>query len=754
MSPDDDLPRPAFAPGSGRRESAGSGGAGRVAPHNLQAEESLLGAMLLSRDAIAAAVEVVGADDFYRPAHGHIFDAVTSLYSAGEPVDPVTVADELGRAGLLDAIGGPATLVSIQANTPATTSASRYARIVEEHSLLRRLIQVAGEIAELGYTLPDDVAKAVDHAEALVFQVAQRRVADTLSPLRDLLSESLDRLELLYERGEAITGIPSGYVDLDELLSGLQPSNLVVVGARPAMGKALDLATPVPTPTGWTTMGELVPGDAVFDDQGQPCRVTYVSPVHTDRVCYAVEFDDRSVIVADADHQWLAYDFPAWRARTTDGGAGRSSRPRVVTTQQMLDEGVRREGRPNWSIPLAAPLDLPEAELPDPYLLGRRLGGGRTRIPAAYLRASFKQRLALLQGVMDAHGTIGPDGVELCLDNRTLLVQVRELVCSLGHKPGPVRRDLVAPPGRRPAGAWRLSWSPLDPVFDARPEAVVLAARTAVRRPARLHRRVVVAIRRAPSAPVRCITVDSPSHLYLAGDSMIPTHNTAFALGAATHVAVQAQKPVLVFSLEMSQLEVSQRILCAEARVDSTKVRTGKLSQGDWTQISHAVGRLAEAPIFVDDNANVSVMEIRAKARRLKSSTGGLGLVVVDYVQLMTGRSGAESRQVEVSEISRGLKILARELDCPVVALAQLNRQLEQRADKRPMLSDLRETGALEQDSDVVIFLYRDEVYNPETPDRGTAEILVAKHRSGPTGKIRLAWLDRYTKFANMAKGM
>jgi replicative DNA helicase len=264
----------------------------------------------------------------------------------------------------------------------------------------------------------------------------------------------------------------------------------------------------------------------------------------------------------------------------------------------------------------------------------------------------------------------------------------------------------------------------------------------------------VVAIRRAPSVPVRCITVDSPSHLYLVGESMIPTHNTAFALGAATHVAVHAQKPVLVFSLEMSQLEVSQRILCAEARVDSTKVRTGKLSQGDWTQISHAVGRLAEAPIFVDDNANVSVMEIRAKARRLKSSTGGLGLVVVDYVQLMTGRSGAESRQVEVSEISRGLKILARELDCPVLALAQLNRQLEQRADKRPMLSDLRETGALEQDSDVVIFLYRDEVYNPETPDRGTAEILVAKHRSGPTGKVRLAWLDRYTKFANMAKGM
>ena len=325
---------------------------------------------------------------------------------------------------------------------------------------------MAGEIAELGYDLPDDVSKAVDKAEALIFQVAQRRIADTLSPIRDLLSESLDRLEQLYERGESITGVPTGYTDLDQVLSGMQPSNLIVVGARPAMGK------------------------------------------------------------------------------------------------------------------------------------------------------------------------------------------------------------------------------------------------------------------------------------------------TSFALGAATHVALQANKPVLIFSLEMSQIEVSQRIMCSEARVDSTKVRTGKLSQGDWTQISHAVGRLAEAPIFVDDNPNVSVLEIRAKARRLKSATGGLGVVIIDYVQLMTGRTRAENRQVEVSEISRSLKILARELECPVMALAQLNRQLEQRADKRPMLSDLRETGALEQDSDVVVFLYRDEIYNPDTPDRGTAEILVAKHRSGPTGKVRLAWLDRYTKFANMAKGV
>ena len=233
---------------------------------------------------------------------------------------------------------------------------------------------------------------------------------------------------------------------------------------------------------------------------------------------------------------------------------------------------------------------------------------------------------------------------------------------------------------------------------------------------------------------------------------MIPTHNTSFALGMATHAALAADRPVLFFSLEMSQLEITQRVLCSEARVDATRVRTGKLNEGDWEKIGHTVGRLAEAKIWIDDNPNVTVMEIRSKARKLKSQVGDLGLVVVDYVQLMTGRTMAESRQVEVAEISRGLKILAREIETPVVALAQLNRGLEQRADKRPMLSDLRESGSLEQDADVVLFLYRDEIYNRESPDQGIAEVIIAKHRSGPTGLVRLAFLGQYTKFVNMAR--
>ena len=446
-----------------RRRHQGASGA-RVPPHNLQAEESLLGAMLLSRDAIVSAVEVqLSADDFYKPAHGHIFDAITSLYAQGDPADPVTVAESLRRAGVLDAIGGPGILVSLQAGTPAIGNAGRYARIVEEHALLRRLIRVAGDIAELGYGLPDDVAGAVDEAEALVFDVAQRRVTDSMATIRDLLSAQLDHLEALYERNQEITGVPTGFIDLDKQLAGLQPSNLIIIGGRPGTGK------------------------------------------------------------------------------------------------------------------------------------------------------------------------------------------------------------------------------------------------------------------------------------------------TSFALGIAAHAALEARTPVLVFSLEMSHRELTQRLLCSEARVDATRMRNGRLLESDWPKISHAVGRLGEAQLFIDDNPHLTIMEIRAKARRLKSREG-LGLIIIDYMQLMSGRSSAENRQVEVSEMSRGLKILARELSVPVIALSQLSRNLESRADKRPVLADLRESGSLEQDADVVIFLYRDEVYNRETPDRGTAEVIVAKHRNGPIGVTHLAFLDHYTRFANMAR--
>ena len=764
----------------------------RVPPNNLRAEESVLGAMLLSREAIAEVVEILDPDHFYKPAHGHLYDAILSLYSGGEPVDAVTVADELKRAGLLEEVGGPAVLLDFQATTPAISNAAHYAKIVEEHALLRRMITVSNEIAETAYGIPEDVTKAVDDAESRMFDVAQRRVANTMAPIKDLLPANLDRIEMLYDRGEAITGLSTGYLDLDEKLAGLQPSALYVVGARPAMGKALALDTPIPTPAGWSTMGALEVGDTVFDERGEPCSVTYTSPIYTDHECFEIVFDDGSSIVADAEHQWLTWDNRAWRSKrehdarrrrgpaehpelARDQGA-KQTWPAVRTTAEIASSLTVRSGgdeRPNHRVPVAGPLELPDADLPlDPYVLGCWLGDGHTgkpqittmdteivgafadagwsldearpagsattyvirspldatpnagqvggrrmlaftralracglweprpkgstdapsgkHIPSPYLRASTKQRLALLQGIMDTDGHAGVGATcELAMSNRRLVADTRELALSLGYKVGPLRHKR----SNFGTDVWRITFSAPEAVFRL---ARKVDAQQLIDRPNSTTRwRVIKDVRPTDPVPVQCITVDSPSHLYLAGHDFIPTHNTAFALGLAANSAMKDERPVLIFTLEMSQLELSQRLLCSDALVDAGRVKTGRLEEGEWTRITHAVGRLAEAPIYIDDNPHTSVMDIRAKARRLKSREGDLGMVVVDYIQLMTGRSNAESRQVEVSEISRNLKILARELDAPVVALAQLNRGLEQRTDKRPMLSDLRESGCM-----------------------------------------------------------
>jgi replicative DNA helicase len=284
-----------------------------------------------------------------------------------------------------------------------------------------------------------------------------------------------------------------------------------------------------------------------------------------------------------------------------------------------------------------------------------------------------------------------------------------------------------------------------------RQTAVYDDTRLAVSTPSAIWWDEIVGIEPEGMEQVYDLTVPG-EHNFVAADVFV--HNTAFGLGMATHVAVREHKPVLFFSLEMGHHELTERVLAAEARVDSKKLRTGKLTEPEWSKISHAIGRVAEAPLYIDDNPHVTVMEIRAKARRLKSKLGELGMVVIDYMQLMSGSGRAENRQVEVSEMSRGLKILARELEIPVVALSQLNRGLELRADKRPMLADLRESGGLEQDADVVMFIYRDEVYHPDSNDKGQAEIIVSKHRSGPTGVDRLSFINNYAKFENMARGM
>ena len=440
-----------------------------VPPQNLEAEESVLGAMLLSPVAVGTVSEILDASDFYRESHAKMYRAALALWSKGEPVDAITLANELEERAELEAAGGQGRVAELAALVPAASNVEHYARIVKEMSTLRGLIRAGQEIVRLGQErdaggVGGEVADLVDRAEQIVFELGQQRSTSDFAHIQVLLKESFERITQLYEAGVEITGVPAGFRELDLLTSGFQPGNLVILAARPSMGKS------------------------------------------------------------------------------------------------------------------------------------------------------------------------------------------------------------------------------------------------------------------------------------------------ALGLCIAANLGVRHQIPVALFTLEMSKSEVTQRMMCSEAKVESQRLRTGRLAPDDWPRLTAACDRLMKAPIYVDDTGSTTIMELRSKARRLKSREPSLGLIIVDYLQLMASDRNVESRVQEVSQISRALKVLARELEVPILAMSQLSRAVEQRHDKRPILSDLRDSGSIEQDSDLVFFVYRDEYYLGEESDQqGIAEVILAKHRNGPTGTIKLSWLRRYAKFADLA---
>ena len=437
---------------------------GKVPPHDIEAEQAILGCMLTDRDSVIAAIEVLKEDAFYREDNKAIYAAILGLYSKNEPIDIITVKAELIETGSFERVGGLEYLASLPERVPTTANVDKYIKIVDEKAMLRNLISSANELVALGYDETEDVDRIMDMAEKKIFDLAQKKNTKGYAALKDVLVETFAKLEELYNQKGQLSGTSTGFKDYDLKTSGLHDSDLIIVAARPAMGKS------------------------------------------------------------------------------------------------------------------------------------------------------------------------------------------------------------------------------------------------------------------------------------------------AFAINIATNVAVQAKKGVAIFNLEMSKDQVGNRILCCEALVDSNKVRTGQLEDDDWVKLASTLTRLSEAPIYIDDTAGISIMEIRAKCRKLKIEKD-IGLIVIDYLQLIQG-SGKKnaSREQEISEISRSLKILAKELQVPVIALSQLSRSVEKRDDKRPMLSDLRESGAIEQDADQVIFLYRDDYYNEDSEKKNVAEVILAKHRGGSTGTIDLAWLPSYTKFANLEK--
>jgi len=781
----------------------------RTPPQDIPAEQSVLGGMLLSKDAIADVVEVVRATDFYRPAHQTIFDVVVDLYGKGEPADPITVSAELARLGEIGRVGGAPYLHTLLTSVPTAANAGFYARIVAEQAILRRLVEAGTRIVQLGYGASgaggvDDV---VDRAQQSIYDVTERRSSEDYTLLEQLMQPTMDELEAIGSRGGSMSGVPTGFADLDGLTNGLHPGQFIVIAGRPGLGKALALDTPLPTPTGWTTMGEVAVGDLLLDADGQPSTITGVTEVMTGRPCFEVVFSDGTRVVADAEHEWLTH--------TRASRRGRGGVPVIRTTAQIAAtvRCATSDRRANHSVANAAPLQLPEAVLPlPPYALGAWLGdghsagarittadpelvmhleaeglvmaaqsgdllfgmaqpvaavaardcvscgatfvpatspvrtcgrscGGRARlvsgpvpsptctdcgqpsnglnrcrvcddhhgsvhallrlagvlgdkhIPLLYLRSSEAQRRALLAGLMDTDGSVTTTGnLQFAVTSERLARDVHELVLSLGYRCTMTTKRVH---GRAPASStcFSLNWTTDDRVF--RLERKHLAHKERTRTTAtRTGQRWITEVCVVDSVPVRCVEVDNPAHLYLATRSMIPTHNSTMGLDIARSATVKHGMPAAIFSLEMSKTEITMRLLSAEARVPLHHMRSGTMTDDDWGRLARRMGEVAEAPLYIDDSPNLTMMEIRAKARRLRQRNG-LKLIVIDYLQLMSGNKKAESRQQEVSELSRSLKLLAKELEIPVIAMSQLNRGAEQRTDKKPQISDLRESGCL-----------------------------------------------------------
>ena len=584
----------------------------RTPPQDMAAEQSVLGSMLLSKDAIADVAEVLRGVDFYRPSHEIVHDAIIDLYGRGEPADPVTVAAELTRRGELERVGGAPYLHTLSANVPIAANAGYYAEIVREKAILRRLVEAGTKVVQMGYAGEGQVDEVVDSAQAEIYKVTDRRTSEDYSPLSDIMDGVLDEIEAIGNREAGLYGVPTGFADLDDLTNGLHAGQMIIVAARPAMGKALALDTPLPTPDGWTTMGEVRVGDRLFDAQGRPTTVVAATDVMRDRPCYEVTFSDGSVIVADAEHLWVT-------------------------------------------------ASLDDSSAPGPAL----------------------------------------DGVVPMLARTTA-----ELAASVEH----------------------VHTIPL-------PDGTVVK---------------IESVDAVSSVPVRCVQVDNAMALYLAGPTAIPTHNSTLALDFCRAASIHNNMASVFFSLEMTRSEITMRLLSAEAKVPLNHIRNGQMNDDDWSKLARKMGEVSSAPMFIDDSPNMTMMEIRSKARRLKQRHD-LRLVVIDYMQLMTSGKKVESRQLEVSEFSRQIKLLAKELEVPIIALSQLNRGPEQRSDKRPMLADLRESGSLEQDADMVVLLHRDDAYERESTRPGEADLIIAKHRNGPTRDITVAFQGHYSRFVDMA---
>lgn len=796
--------------------------ADRLPPHSTESEIGILGCIFLApNDVIPRCIEAFpeGGSVFYDLKHLIIYNTCVELWDERSAIDVITVYERLKREDQAETIGGLPFLASLPDKVPSAANASYYIDIVKEKYLLRTAIQTGMDVVQKAYE-PDgsfeDVAASVESA---LITLTQRKSVTGLKPMREAVTEATARFESYMQNRGTLTGIATGFADLDRMTSGLQNSDMIVIAARPSMGKAQPLTAQVLTPTGFVPMGTLKAGSFVIGSDGLPTRILGVFPQGKLKV-YTITFSDGTQTQCCKDHLWFTQTKNE-RRRGLNGSVKTTSQ--IMTTLRRGDGGMR-----NHAVPLVRPVRFnnENQSLPlHPWLLGALLGDGSLRsknvlfskpeadvqekvkvclpdgdeatvasddgmtlrirrkkrnnepsetakairslglfvfseqkfIPQQYLLSTPQNRLQLLRGLLDTDGFVLDCGttVEFSSSSKKLADDVAWLVRSLGGicSIGKTRKPNYSHKGERKVGltSYRmLIWFP-DGTIPVSSNKQLGKWRFNGRK---CHK-AILKIEPAGEAECQCIAVDSIDQLYVT-DDFIVTHNTALALNIADNVAVTNRLPVGIFSLEMSTAQLVERMICSRARVNMRNVREGFLAERDFPRLTAAMSKLASAPIWIDDTPGLSLLQLRTKMRRMQQQYG-IRLFVIDYMQLLhANRQRGDSRQQEISEISRGVKGIAKELNVPVIILSQLNREIEKDKKRRPRLSDLRESGAIEQDADLIGFLFKprsgDEESYVEPDDAIPVTLAIEKQRNGPTGDVELTFLKSFTRFESAAR--
>ena len=782
---------------------------GKVQPQAIPLEEAVLGALMLDKDALSMIIDIVRTESFYTEAHQAIYKAMLYLFEKSQPIDLLTVTEQIKKQGDLDKIGGPYYLVELTNRVASSANIEYHARIISQKHIQRELIRTSTEVIRDAYEDTTDVFDLLDKAEQGLFKITEQNLSRTYEGMNTLLSKAMKQLEEMSQKEDGLTGVPTGFSALDRLTSGWQPSDLIIVAARPGMGKCLGKGTKVVMHDGSlkkvedVEVGELLMGDDstprrvlslargqeqmywVRQNKGVDYRVNeshilslkkskkegkdnrgdvlnisvrdFLQKSNKFQANYkgykvGVEFDEKSLPISP-------YFLGIWLGDETSSNLSITSQDEEVieylqeytnavdqtltvsqqegrTAEYSLVDGGR--GHKGYSL---------QGVLRDIGLLNNK------HIPKDYLINSTQNRLELLAGLMDSDGhyLVQSNGYEITQKNKALAKQIKYLCDSLGFRTSFKSKKASTTFTGYETTVWSIRiYGDINRI------------------PVRIQGKKANPWTNTVNWQVTGITLEKDivddyygfeidgNKLFLLED-MTVTHNTSFTLALARNAALKFKKPVAFFSLEMSNLQLVQRLISLESEVSGSKLRNGKLEDYEWQQLHTSIEKMSDMKIFIDDTPGINIFELRAKCRRLKMQHD-IQIIIIDYLQLMTG-GGAEgkgNREQEISMISRSLKGLAKELSVPVIALSQLSRAVETRGgDKRPQLSDLRESGAIEQDADIVSFIYRPEYYQimedeEGNPLKGVAEIIVAKHRNGATDTVKLRFISEYAKFADL----